>query len=66
MLPLRFRLQLQLTYTSATTSTSTFTGDSDGNFKSEIVQAAGSNDTAIYNFNPVQYDSRLHAIRAKS
>ena len=42
------------TYTSATSST--FTGDSDGNFKSEIV-SSGLNETATYNFNPVQYDS---------
>ena len=42
------------TYTSATSST--FTGDSDGNFNSEIV-SSGLDETAIYNFNPVQYDS---------
>ena len=42
------------TYSPATSST--FIGDSDGNFKSEIV-AGGLNETAIYNFDPVQYDS---------
>ena len=42
------------TYTATTSST--FIGDSDGNFKSEIV-ASGLNETAIYNFDPVQYDS---------
>ncbi|MFL2603212.1 MAG: T9SS type B sorting domain-containing protein, partial [Flavobacteriaceae bacterium] len=49
-----FSFPTSATYTPATSST--FTGDSDGNFKSEIV-SSGLNETATYNFNPVQYDS---------
>ena len=45
-------------YAGATFSTSTFTGDSDGNFKSEIL-AAGSNDISTYTLKPIQLDTSI-------